>query len=325
MSSKICVICDHETAYAKKLADYLGGRIELALQVKLCDDLSQVAKVRGESGIDILLTDETAELSEAETRGIPYIIRITEHLITDTDNSPIPIFRYQPADQIVSRMIEVLADGNEGRLWNVRKTRSAKLIGFYSPVKRLGQTAYALKKGRELAKTKNVLYISLETFAGIGGYFPEDKRNLSMLLYYAKQESGNPGLLITTLVKQIDGLDYIPPVLFGEDLKTVTSEEWLWLLREILNHSIYETVLLDLGDAVQGLPEILKLCDKVYMPVAGDRQAVSKIYQFEEMLCRQGYGEVWEKVIRCDIRRHVKNKGSKAAGSDKGSGRRRTE
>ena len=67
-----------------------------------------------------------------------------------------------------------------------------------------------------------------------------------MLLYYAKQEIGNPGpgLLITTLVQQMSGMDYIPPVTYPEDLKKVTTEEWLWLLREILERSIYDVLVL---------------------------------------------------------------------------------
>ena len=308
MSSKNLVICDREQEYAAQLAGYLSGKKELALQVKLCSSPEQVEAIRREMAVDILLADESITFTEGTLTGVSKVILLSA-ASTGTEGMVSRIFRYQPADDIYTHLIEALAEGGMGELWNIRKKERGKLIGIYSPVRRIGQTGFALNKGMEMAKTSNVLYINLETYAGIGGYFPEEgKRNLSMLLYYAKQESGNPGLLITTLVKRMNELDYIPPVIFPEDIRTVTVSEWMWLFGEILSHSIYEVLILDLGDCVQGLFDILKACDTIYMPAADDRLAVSKIYQYEEALCRQGYGEVWERMIRCDIRRTVKDK-----------------
>lgn len=311
MSSKNMVICDSETEYALRLADYLSGKKELALQVKICESPEQVAVIRRETAVDILLVDEKMQFKEGELAGIPKVMYLSVAAATDRNSPVCRIFRYQSGEDIYTCIIETLAESGMGEFWNVRKRERGKLIGIYSPVHRLGQTAFALGKGIEMAATSNVLYMNLEPYAGIGGYFPEEKtRNLSMLLYYAKQETGNPSLLITTLVRQMKGLDYIPPVFFPEDLKTVTASEWLWLFGEILSHSIYDALILDLGDCIQGLFEILKACDELYMPTADDRLAVSKIYQFEEVLCRQGYGEVWERMSRCDIRRAAKDKDS---------------
>lgn len=308
MSSKNLVICDRETEYAARLADYLSGKKELALQVKLCSSAKQLQKIRREEAVDVLLTEEGIVFAEEELTGISKVICLSADGSGDFESPIRTIFRYQSGDEIYTRLIEALAESGMGEFWNIRKKGRGNLIGFYSPVHRLGQTSFALKKGAEMAKSENVLYMNLEPCAGIGGYFPEEKRNLSMLLYYAKQESGNPGLLITTLVKQMGELDYIPPLIFPEDLKTVTVSEWMWLFGEILNHSIYDVLILDLSDAVQGLFEILKACDCVYMPTADDPLAAAKIYQYEEALCRQGYGEVWERMIRCDIRRTAKDK-----------------
>ena len=310
MSSKNLVICDRDAEYAARLAEYLGRKKELALEIKSCSNVGQIEAIRREIEVDILLLDEGIKAGE-ESAGIPKIIRLSAMPGTAFGAPADVIFRYQSGNEIYTRLIEALAEDGMGELWNIRKKERGKLIGVYSPVRRVGQTALALGKGMELAETANVLYMNLEAYAGIGGYFPEEnKRNLSMLLYYAKQETGNPGLLITTLVKQIKGLDYIPPVIFPEDIKTVTGPEWIWLFGEILNHSIYDALILDLGDCVQGLFDILRYCDTIYMPTADDRLAVSKLCQYEEALCRQGYGEVLERMIRCDTGRTVENKNS---------------
>ena len=191
VSGKNLVICDAETEYAARLAEYLGGKRDLSLQVKICESPEQVLSMRRDTKIDILLADENMKFTEGVLDSIQEVMYLS---VFETSAPP----DHKP------------------------------------PIRRLGQTSQAIKNGIQLAKKSNVLYLNMEPYAGIGGHFADEKeRNLSMLLYYAKQEIGNPGLLITTLVQQMSGMDYIPPVTYPEDLKTVTTEEWLWLLREI--------------------------------------------------------------------------------------------
>lgn len=316
MSGKNLVICDAETEYASRLAEYLGGKRDLSLQVKICESPEQALAIKRDAKIDILLADENMKFTDGVLDGIPEVMYLSALETSVPTDQKSRIFRYQPADTIYTCLIDGLTASGTGDLWTVRKKRRGQLIGYYSPVHRLGQTSRAIKNGIQLARKSNVLYLNMEAYAGIGGHFAEEKeRNLSMLLYYAKQETGNPGLLITTLVQQMSGMDYIPPVTYPEDLKTVTADEWLWLLREILERSIYDVLILDIGDGVQGIFEILQSCDQVYMMTSADRMAVAKLCQYEETLCRHGYGSLWERMIRCDVRRGAKNKSTGAAGS----------
>lgn len=308
MNGKSLVICDAETEYATRLAEYLGGKRDLALQVKVCKSPEEVDTIVQNTKIDILLADEEMQFTERvleEATEVMYLSALETSI--PPEQSP-RIFRYQSADDIYTCLIDALTAKGTGDLWAVRKKSRSQLIGYYSPVHRSGQTEKAIRDGIQLAKKSNVLYLNMEPYAGVGGYFTGDsERNLSMLLYYAKQETGNPSLLITTLVQQIDGLDYIPPVAYPEDLKSVTQEEWLWLFQEILEHSIYDVVILDMGDCIQGIYDILQKCDQVYMMTANDRMAIAKLCQYEDTLCRHGYSALWERMIRCDIRRDAKN------------------
>lgn len=316
VSGKKLVICDAETEYAARLAEYLGGKRDLSLQVKICESPEQVLSMRRDTKIDILLADENMKFTEGVLDSIPEVMYLSVFETSAPPDHKPRIYRYQSADAIYTCLVDGLTASGMGDLWAVRKKNRGQLIGYYSPIRRLGQTSQAIKHGIQLAKKSNVLYLNMEPYAGIGGHFADEKeRNLSMLLYYAKQETGNPGLLITTLVQQISGMDYIPPVTYPEDLKTVTTEEWLWLLREILERSIYDVLILDIGDCIQGIFDILQSCDQVYMMTSGDRLAVSKLCQYEETLCRHGYGSLWERMIRCDVRRSIKNKNTGAAGS----------
>lgn len=321
MNSRNLVICDREVEYAARLADYLIGKRELALQVKICESPEQVSAICEETHVDILLLDERIKFGDRCQQDVGKILYLTASK-DHSSASEKRIFRYQSVEGINAVLMQGLSEKENEKIWCPSGQGKRRMIGFYSPVHRLGQTSYAIQKGIELSKEANVLYLNMEPYAGIGGYFVEEReKNLSMLLYYAKQETGNPAFLMTTLIRQIQGLDYIPPAECPEDLKTVTVTEWMWLFREILERSIYEVLILDLGDCIQGLFEILKQCDEVYMMTANDRSAAAKIRQYEEMLSRHGYGCVWERMIHCDIRRRTKEKNTGKAGSVPGSRR----
>ena len=57
---------------------------------------------------------------------------------------------------------------------------------------------------------------------------------------------------------QIGNMDYIRPIPVVQDLQAVTAEEWLQLFEQIVEKSIYEVLILDLGDSVNGLFSILE-------------------------------------------------------------------
>ena len=318
MSSRNLVICDPETEYAARLAAFLNGKRELAFQVKTCKSPDQIREAAGQMPVDILLiADECRELydmqSEGEKADKTVLLTSEREEREDVD----AIFKYQSGEHICMRLVQLLAKGEKPDLLRIRRkgNGTGRILGFYSPVHRLGQTGMALKKGRELAAEENVLYLNLEAFAGAGLYFPEERnRNMSVLLYYVRQESKKMASVLAGLVRRMDGMDYVPPAVIPEDIRDVKPGEWLWLFDEVLRTSIYDTLVLDIGDCVQGLYSILGVCDEIYMPVADDPAAASKIRQFEDSLGQAGYMHVLERVIRCDRRRAASGKSPGKAG-----------
>lgn len=311
MSSRNLVICDPETEYASRLAAFLGEKKELAFQVKIYSSLEQVRTIQNEMTIHLFVVSGEYEYESRRTIKARKIIVLSKGGQSRLGEDEISIYKYQSGNEIYMQMIQACAaDGGE-ELLHIRKKEEGKIIGIYSPVHRTGQTTFAINKGKEISREHNTLYLNLETYAGLGGHFPEERnRNLSALLYYAKQETGNLGVVLSTVVKSFGELYYVPPVIYPDDLKSVTEREWLWLFHEILRTSIYDILILDLGECVRGLHEILRICDTVYLPAADDRFAASKLDQFGEILRQTGYGEVWERMIHCDIRRTIAGKDS---------------
>lgn len=183
------------------------------------------------------------------------------------------------------------------------------LIGIYSPVHRIGKTKFAVRIGEKAAEQVPALYLNLEGYSGRDYYFPEGpSRDLGDLLYCVKQELRDHGLRISTMAGQSRGLDYIMPMGNEPDLRAVKKEEWLGLVDLILEKCIYEAVILDLGDCVDGLYEILRRCDRIYTPYITDGVSMAKLEQYEQNLRTSGYGDVLERTVRrrmnrTDVRR----------------------
>ena len=182
---------------------------------------------------------------------------------------------------------------------SVRTQADGELIGIYSPVHRIGKTRFALDLGKELARKEPVLYLNLEEYSGGSYYFSDQTgQTLADLLYYSRQEKGNLGLRISTMAGQDEELDYILPMPYVQDLQGVSGDEWLRLFEQILENCIYQKVILDLGDSINGLFRILEACHTVYTPYIEDEAARAKLNQYAENLRKTGKESVLEKTIQ---------------------------
>lgn len=174
-----------------------------------------------------------------------------------------------------------------------------EIIGIYSPVHRIGKTRFAIELGKEMAKKGPVLYLNLEEYAGGNYYFRDQSgQTLADVLYYARQENGNLGLRISMAVGQAEELDYILPVPCIQDLKGVSGKEWVELLEQIQSQCIYTKIILDLGDSVDGLFQILEKCHTIYTPYIEEGPAHAKMNQYAENLRKTGREGILEKTIQ---------------------------
>lgn len=149
----------------------------------------------------------------------------------------------------------------------------------------------------------------MEEYFGYGEMFEQiDNGNLGDALYYTKQENSNFGLRLRMLVRTIDELDYIPPMPVSLDLKEVRWEEWKVLFKQIVEDSVYEVILLDIGESVQGLLKMLDLCDRIYMPVLEDDVSQEKLRQYEENLQRLQLERLMEKTYMFIGLQDIENK-----------------
>lgn len=298
MHQKNFVICDGEKEYAKNLMQALGSRKELGLQFHIFQEWDRLLEFSTQRAIHILLAGEEyppdlRQQVPAEKRFI-----LTKGSGKDLLMGEKGIYKYQSSDAILKDILEeamdsediVIKGGNRGE---------GRLVGIYSPVHRIGKTRFALELGKELARTGPVLYLNLEEYSGGSHYFPDDTgHNLSDLLYYARQEENNIGLRLSAMAGRTGEVDYILPMPVIQDLRAVREEEWLKLFAKIFKNSIYKSVLLDLGDGVNGLYQILRQCHTVYTLYGDDAVSLAKLRQYAENLHQTGFEDVLEHTIQ---------------------------
>ena len=122
------------------------------------------------------------------------------------------------------------------------------------------------------------------------------------MLYYARQEKSNLGLMLTTLVGHKGKLDYIAPIQVSEDIKSVSGEDWLNLIKRLMEESIYEILILDMDEGVRDIYQIFRVCSEIHVLTLRNEISESTLRQFEEELSLLGHEDIRCKLIRRESR-----------------------
>ena len=320
------VLCDVQKSYSENLLKALTEKFQGRYRFHLFHDIEKASELSRKVNVDIFMAAEEFGREERKKVTADRRFLLCETRGRSVKAGEIPVFRYQPAERIMKEIRE--SEGRKREIWekermtekaetattemenldSVEKRKTPRIltttslkgvIGVYSPVHRIGKTRFAIRLGKQLSQKFPVLYLNLEGNAGGNYYFPENPgQDIGDLLYYMRQDRINPGMKISTMAGQADGMDYIMPMKYEQDVKDVKREEWLALLDIILEKCIYEAVILDLGDCVDGLYDILRKCVRVYTLYIDDETASAKMEQYEKNLRASGYSDVLGKTVK---------------------------
>ena len=211
------------------------------------------------------------------------------------------LYKYQSSEQIIKELLDWIArEGILGR--TTIDSKELKLIGVYSPIGKCMKTSFSFLLGQLLSKKHKVLYLNMESYSGLGKLLQKDfSTDMSELIYYLQNSKEKFIYRMGSMTERVGELDILPPFDSFLDFISVSQEEWISLFKEIERGSDYEYLILDLSDAVQGLFDILRLCDVVYTLSREDGFAMAKIAQYEEVLKKSNYEDIWKKTKHCTI------------------------
>lgn len=281
MNERNLVICDREIRYADSLGENISVREDLAVKVYICSNLEKVLEFSEEKTVDLFIVDEAYSYKERNQIEAKQVFVLGRGRVEDLGVEECQVGKYQCADEIIREIFEVYIDKTKENIMRSMRKDRARLVAVYSPIHRLGKTTFAMALGKECARKKRVLYLNLEEYAGMTG---EEGLNLGDILYYMKQGNGNLGIRLQASIQRDEELHYLMPIPIAQDIKEVSEKEWSMLLEELVESSNYELVILDLGESVQGLFDILQQCDRIYMPVLEDHVSQSKLKQYDDNL-----------------------------------------
>ena len=291
------VIFGEEPNYASGLKNVLLSGTYRGYSVYIFKSEEALKNFTKENTADILLISEN--INKDVRRRIEatrkYVVSSGKGTVLNEDE--MEVYKYQRADAIICSVTRDL-DNKRG----VIDLKDKKLIGVYSPVHRIGNTKFALDLGGKLSGNEMVLYVNMEGYSGRECYFDDNKEgDTGDLIYYLHQENCDMGKVVSMMVSSRGKLDCISPIGIATDLKSVEEKDWSVLFEKIFEETAYTTLILDLGDMVQGLEHILMQCTTVYTRFISDEISKSKIQQYTDNLRAMGYTDVIEHTVLQEI------------------------
>lgn len=100
---------------------------------------------------------------------------------------------------------------------------------------------------------------------------------------------------------KIQSRAWLPPLRYPDDYSQVTAAEMADFLLQILTVSVYETIVLDIGNFDRQVLPILEICQVVYMPVKEDMISLAKVKEFEAYVNRFGKKQVKDKFHKIHV------------------------
>ena len=311
----VLAVCDVEEAYARKFMEYLNQRKGIPFEIHAFTSAETLCAFAAERQIDILLVSERAMTEKVRQLSVGKRMMLSEGLseipgeISDLEETKeeddcAKVFKYQPASQIIREVMDCYAAEQSALNPAARGKKEFRLSGVYSPSGCSWKILFDLALGGYLARSERVLYLNLDPLSGLeeaaesmGVQIPG--RTVSDLVYFSRRKNGHLFYFLEGMVQTFGNLDYVLPAPFPEDLRDIGAEEWKTLFCSIRDHTDYSVLLADFGDCLESLPDLLKECSEIYLPVGSDRESGFRLAHFQKLLKRTGMreDEPWMHVI----------------------------
>lgn len=307
-------ICDEQAVYSELFVKQISRMQTKQLRICSFSTMEQLALFSLEREIQCLVISEGYEKQLQETQEIQalqYFCFTTEEMKARMKYVHIAgekriqyIYRYQSVEDIYEKITENLWTSYEEDGFEEQGTFMSKLVGVYNPVHRNGQTTFAMALAEYYGTMdRKVLYLSLEEYAGITKREESSEGDLGEVLYYLKKDIKSINYRFPAFVVKKGHYDMVPPILMSHELRSITGEEWLAFLSEIMDQRGYEVIVLDLDSCIQGLLEILELCELVYVPILEGNDGEEKRAQFQINLEKLSKSSIHQKMISKHIMR----------------------
>ena len=284
-------ILDKNTSYVKKLAGFIEKTGALPFRILAFDDLKKLEAFCIRKPAEVLLAGES--FKDHDLNGTAkQIIFLTdgseERLVSGGEDYPL-ISRYQAASEITGKVLKVLVDSPLEIATRAHATGNgeSRILAFFAPGPKGFQTGTALKLCRILAKREKVIYMGFEPFSGFKarvGMCLGQRSDVTELVFFLDKSKDRFRMKLSSMVGNDEGVDYISPPGDYSDFMSVTAKEWVSTIKAVCSTGVYDTVVLDLHEAMQGLFSIMDVSDRIITVVPGDKLFAERYREFRESI-----------------------------------------
>lgn len=301
MEKRILAFCDPEEEYAYQLSAYLKNQEQFPWTIlSFTDPKDFEAYLQQHSDVDCMLSESIVEEITLQLPDKNIILLNESGYLSKSEWTNVN--KYQPADGILQQLLQLYAEREEKGLRRIEEKEKASIIGFFSPVGRSMQTSYALCFGQYLAKSYRTIYISFEYYCGQREMCGEESgRDIMTLLYYLKSEKEKFSVRLQSVCRKMGHLDYIEPAFMGPNLVYITEEDWLELLQEIATCGLFDYIVLDLCEGLQGLFSLLQECEVIFNMTRPDYAAMQKQTRYEHILLLNDQKRIIQKIQKISL------------------------
>ena len=293
---KLFAICDLEEAYVVHLADYLNQKAGLPFRVMAFTKLESLIEYAKGHEIEILLISADAMNEEGRSLNVRRIIILSDGEAPNLEGNDPFIDKYQDSDTI-ARL--VCSYAGEAYAQMKDSLGDCRLYGVYSPIARCGKTMFCLTLAQALAHSGKTLYLNMENCSGLEGLLQANWReDLADLMFSEHSERENLRARLESIVKSFGMLDICPPSFFPEDLRETGAAQWMQFFAALSQAGEYQAIILDIGDQIKDIPELLKMCTRSFLPLLPDPVSRSKVSQFEKNLEALSMEDLKRSMIR---------------------------
>lgn len=301
MVKKILALCDGEENYLYHMTDYLEKKDLQPFVIRSFTNTEQLRKFMNSNETELLLIAENVYEQGIEELPAAHILILNESG-NEVGEKIENINKYQASENIFRAVMNSYTGGVEKVSQRIAAGREMKIIGNYTPIGHCLQTTFALTMGQILAKKHKTLYLNFEAYSGFGHLLDQKfAADITDVLYYFNCEREKLAYRLGGMVRSLNGLDYIPPVLSYRDLNDITGGQWIQLFQEIERDSDYEYLILDLSEQMKGLFDVLRACFRVFTIVREDGFAEAKVRQYELILQSMNYEDVAVKTKKWSL------------------------
>jgi len=300
-NSPMIAICDDERNYACHLMEYLRRHTAIPYEANVYTSTESLLGLAPPGRVACLVIAESEYTQSVCEKNYERVLILNEsdRLLGDFPRS---ISKYQSMDNIAAEVLEICRTREDFHPVAIRHGPPMKLVGVYSPISRCLQTTISLSLGQILARSSRVLYLNFENYSGLDLMLNRVfGASVADLIYFNECAQDKFAAQLNLMVEHLGGLDFIPPMKSFIELRSIRSDQWLSLFNTIERVSEYEYLILDLTESTDGLLDILRECDTVYMLERSDSLSQAKIKSYERLLKDTAYEDIYMKTARWQL------------------------